>query len=157
MKKILLISVLIVLLLSGCDLAWMSRGYENVVYHNIPPLGLTSIAEVMKWTTINIQYISDEGHYFQDPGSTYDLRTGDCEDFTGIAMYLLHTELGLNPYMKNGYVGVGGHAWVMVNGEWWEPNGGFRCEHYTTRYDLFETYTYAETMYRAAELHRSIL
>lgn len=160
MNKIALIPVFIVVLLSGCDLwtvPWTN--YDDPYFANIPTLGLTTVPEVMQWVSLHIDYKSDEGHYFQSPGETYDLLTGDCEDFAGITMYLLRNELGLDPMMVSGYMTgeTSGHMWVNVNEEWWEPNGAYRCEHYITRYNNIAYWGYAQTMWRAIEMKRSVM
>lgn len=158
---LILICIAIVILIdTGCTDAWKikykSDGFEDVIFNEIPPLNLTSVHGVMLWVADNIDYKADGTHYFQSPGETYTKGTGDCEDFAALAMYLLMSELGIYSSMQCGY-DPGGHAWVDVHGDWWEPQNASRCEVYRGSFKWFEKYSYSETMYRAVELKRSAL
>lgn len=150
-------SLIITLLFTGCDI-WNERHpeFEYVQFNNIPPIGLTSIEETMEWVSDNIKYTPEEIHYFQSPGETYDLMAGDCEDITALCMYLIKVELHTDSVMLLGWNGFSGHAWVEVNGQWWEPQSALRCESYANVYTTIERWHYPETMWRAVELKRSI-
>lgn len=102
--------------------------------HVIPDLGLETTEEVMQWVSQNITYKSDGiRDEWQEPHETYNSRTGDCEDFAILALYLMgrgNMETGTN---RN----KGGHAWVSVDGQHWEPQTGMVDQDLPNRYPLY--------------------
>jgi len=135
MKKLLLLTFIIVAVFISCKhpseeeyypiLPDYSSGFD-MVFDNIPDLGLSTILSVMGWVSEEIDYVPDYVYhnvdeYWQSPGETYDMQTGDCEDYSILAMYLIYRrdiEPKIIPEMVVGYMykGSGLHAWVRVDG-----------------------------------------
>ena len=123
--------------------------------------------EVLTWIQENIWYEAEpEGLPYDDwqtPEETLLKRSGDCEDFTILAMYLLDligvkSEMGLvllDPDDEKGgcdecgRIGdgdLGGHAMLFIGNQAYEPQSG-RIVKY--EYKLLYRMTYLEVMYRA--------
>lgn len=137
------------------------------VFPNIPDLGFETVQDVMTWMGQAIRYVSDEVHYpqleyWQSPDQTYVWRAGDCEDFAILAMYFIYRDVGIEPAMAVGTwtdpdTGVEtGHAWVFVEGEWWEP----RLSKNVTSdpvYRLQYMVSYEDAIRRSTTTHRSVV
>jgi Transglutaminase-like domain len=152
-------ALLLLLLFAGCA---VEPAWDNFHYSAAIPVEAESLDDLLLWCMNNISYRSDEEvygkSYWQTPEETYRLRTGDCEDFALLFMYLtertlrLETELiivGYNSTSAN-------HVVVGVGGEWYETTGGFRIIDrspytYITRVD-FET-----SMWQSATYHSGLL
>jgi len=67
---------------------------------------INSIEDILKWLKYNITYKVDSydfsqpkdrrWEYWQLPEETYELRTGDCEDYSIMFMYLAKVKLGID-------------------------------------------------------------
>ena len=156
MKK-LFFTLLLIVILSTCktkfDPLW--------AFPEIPDLGLQTTQDVMLWVACYITYQSDTIHYpaneyWQSPAQTYVWGCGDCEDFTILAMYLLHRDVGLEPRMVRGTWGGRSHAWVLAGGNWWEPQEGITVTD-NPDYVKKNTLSYEEVMERATTSHRAIV
>ena len=160
MKRVILI--LILLLLLGCQ--WAYDRNKDITFDNIPVMGFETVEEVIRFVAARTSYHSDSIHdtdeYWQSPDQTYIWKTGDCEDFCILAMYLIYQELGLEPCLVAGtYVSKFisyRHGWVEVNDEWWEPQGGWRCDSYQDRFTDIYTINYAEVIYRSTHRHKAL-
>ena len=155
MKRLILI--ITILILSSCQ--WIYDRGEDIVFPEIPHMGFKTIQEVMAYTS-QIMYVSDSIHdcdeYWQSPDQTYIWQCGDCEDYSILAMYFLHHELGLNPFMVAGCCDAGWHTWVEVDGEWWEPQAACRCDNYQSSFTHIYTIRYAEVIYRSTHSHKAL-
>lgn len=161
MIKLLVVGLAVALLVScyapmqpeygdGTDLRW-----------DIPELGFTNVYEVMEFVAQHVAYSSDreangKDDYWQSPGETYHSQIGDCEDYTILAMYLLHVELGVESHMVRGWNTKGGHTWIEIYGTWWEPQrGAAPGRDYFYKWPLYrEQIDYGEAMYRADVVKR---
>lgn len=147
MKKLLVLAVAVIAL-AGCKMPLFD--------FPIPDLGLTSVDEVLRWTANNVYYQHDQvmhyprTEYWQSPYQTYIWRTGDCEDFAILAMYLLKRDAGVTPRMAIST----DHAWVEIDGLWYEPQHGTRIS--TGQYDLRKYISYEEVIRRSTTTHRTI-
>ena len=135
------IFLLVLTVLCSCELAPISFA----VYAEIPDLDLKTVSEVIQWTAKNIEYVSEKSGEsdWQNPGVTYWLQTGDCEDFATLAMYLIH-RLGIDSRMVAGTRLADGvkHCWLETTGDWWEPQSGHRSNYYAKTYKDIKYYDY---------------
>jgi len=156
MKRSFLV-LMTVLLFFGCQ--WIYDRNKNVTFPEIPHMGFETVREVVRFTA-DIDYVDDQIHdrdeYWQSPDQTYIWGTGDCEDYVILAMYLVYHELGIEPWLVGGYSGEGWHAWMEADGEWWEPQSGYRCDWYRDRYSHIYRVDYAEVIYRSTHSHRAL-
>ena len=151
-------TALLIIILSGCQ--WTPPSADGVIFDEIPPMGFASLQDIMDYTS-DIIYVSDQIHdcddYWQSPDQTYIWNAGDCEDCCILAMYFIHQELGFEPTMIFGcFEEQSWHAWVSVCGEWWEPQGGCRCEYYIDAATEFLIVGYDEAIYRSTHGHRAL-
>lgn len=152
MKRIILIMFAVMLLVS-CR--------AGLFEFDIPRLGFTSIESVLSWTSTNIRYAPDARmhyprlEYWQSPDQTYLWRAGDCEDYTILAMYFMHTELFLEPRMVAGWSYSKGHAWLRVNGRDYDPQNG-RDVTSDPNYIAGYTLSYDEAIRRSTTTHRTL-
>lgn len=93
-----------------------------------------SVEEIVFWIYSNIEYVADtdeNGHSFQTPQETLDLRTGDCEDFAILTIWIIEENLGIDAEFVTVWVptyigrikndGQGTlHALVEAEGMWWD-------------------------------------
>lgn len=169
MNRILL--VLSVLLLASCEYYGFFveedySDYEAKVY-NVPSIDYRigidetpiSVYKIAQWIAWKIVYVSDadlygKSEYWATPDETYWNMAGDCEDDALLLMYLLHRDMGLESKLIIGkviYQGVSyGHAWVEVNGEWWESVGGIKISD-RSLYKKDRSFSYADAMGTATE------
>jgi hypothetical protein len=98
MKKLIIILLMGLMPIFACEyedcpLCNVEVGEMNDYYfeNNIE---IDWIGDAMLWS-YNIEYIADETDYWQLPEETYESRTGDCEDFCIMFMYLMKTKLNL--------------------------------------------------------------
>lgn len=142
--------------LNGC-----SHYYDPLrTFDEIPDLGLSTIPSVMDWVSDEIWYVSDDIHYpaneyWQSPLQTYVWRTGDCEDYCILALYLIHRDVGIDGKMALGGYNGYGHAWVYVDGHYWEPQLGSIIDGHPL-YSLAYTIGYDEVIERATTTHRAL-
>lgn len=130
-----------IILLGACALTMCqfpeNYGFEMLIDSiPVPELDLENEYEVLEWVGGNIQYKKDEQDEWQSPGRTCMLRTGDCEDFALLAIYLIYRATGKRAVMMygSGSPDYGNHFWIEINGEWWETIRNWRCEYYEERY-----------------------
>lgn len=131
------------------------------IFHfpEIPNMGFETTQEVLDWVATNVRYTDDVIHYpqteyWQSALQTYVWKFGDCEDFTILAMYLLNSHFGMKPRMATGYLNGGGHAWLEINGVWYEPQDGIQVWP-EWGYQLYQYIGYDEVMKRSTTKHRT--
>jgi len=88
------------------------------------------IEESLVWIVENIRYVVDENNNWQTPSETLKKGEGDCEDFVILAIYIIG-----KGNMMFGEHSEGNHAWLNVDGQWWEPQTAKRCERYSEKYN----------------------
>lgn len=116
MKKIIV--VLLVLFLTGC-------GYQ--VYWGT--FDFDTVDDVLEYVSDTIVYVPDEVDYWQGPAETLELKTGDCEDFCILFMWLLHSQLNLDAEMLIVRNGNGGeHAMARLDGVVYDVTSGRTVE-----------------------------
>jgi len=151
--------LLCVLALAACAPWWNVDADYDPQFPEILPIGATCPEDIGAWLNVNIQYVSDDIHdtweYWQSPDQTYQWRSGDCEDFVLLAMYMIHTELGGWPELAGGaYYGTG-HGWVLYEGRQYEAQGG-RDVTADPHYSLEFTVSYGVALWRSMNGHRGI-
>jgi hypothetical protein len=147
---------LIVLVFSGCIPWWNVSETYDPIFPEVLPIDATRPQDIGLWLGANIHYIFDDTNgYWQSPAQTYQWRSGDCEDFAILMMYMIRHELGGWPELAIGLVGGRVHAWVIYNGYGCEAQGG-RDVTEDPNYILRETVSYGVTMWRSENIHRSI-
>ena len=118
-----------------------------------------SLNDIMNWCFDNIKYKIDIGgkEYWQTPQETYDLRTGDCEDYVILFMQFAY-ELGYKSELitiktKKGTY----HTLAKVEGKFYNVNANEkydRVEDMDIYKELHEdVYSYNETMYYTVKGH----
>jgi predicted transglutaminase-like cysteine proteinase len=154
MKKILSMLVVLVVMVSSLSAVTLFQ-YRHPM--------LTTQAEILRWVADEIIYIAEPlegevGYKVRDdwktPEETLLSRSGDCEDFTILLMYLLDligvkTEMALvlmDADDEDGDGDLGGHAFILIDGVAYEPQRGGIVKY---DYKLLYTMTYLETMYIA--------
>lgn len=120
MKIFVIITAL--LLVTGCSLI-----PENIDLSTPSlPAGVTTMDEAFRWMKDNITYTKDSpADNWQSPMETYSKRTGDCEDFSILAVAWADL-MGLPATFV--FVKIGdnaAHAIVRVDGVLYEPQIGF--------------------------------
>ena len=104
MKKLIIIFGLILSLgIFGCEYECNCNNdpLQNIeigemhdyFFENDIEINWTGNAQI--WLYENLTYIPDENDYWQLPEETYNLKTGDCEDYCIMFMYLLKTKLNI--------------------------------------------------------------
>ena len=146
------IAIYFIYLFSGCYL----ETQLDPSYSQIPKLGLSSIRDISQWIAARTTYKDDgEIQYVQSPLETYQLQTGDCEDYAVFMMYLIHQELGGEPFLITGMRLDVCHAWVKYNGRYYEAQGGDDVTS-NTKYVPEAEWDYYTTMYHAEVMHRTL-
>jgi len=164
MKKYIFLMIMVGLFMCGCKTPIESLdefvGEPIYEFEMIPDLGLQTVSEVMVWVADYVQYQSDAIHYpaseyWQSPAQTYVWRTGDCEDFSILAMYLIYRDVLKTPRMMAGTLFDDPHAWVEVDEQWWEPQEGVEVTDwpgYVVKYSV----SYAEAIERSTTVHKVV-
>ena len=146
---------IIVFALGGCkiDPIWD--------FDEIPELGIQTVQDAMSWVAHEIRYVSDAIHYpaneyWQSPAQTYVWRSGDCEDYCILVLYLIHRDVGIDGKMCVGMCYGGMHGWVYVDGHFWEPQTARMVDNnpeYTSPAAMLD---YDEVIRRATTTHKAI-
>ena len=119
---------------------------------------IESVEDALAWCADNIIYKTDREStgvidYWQSPEQTYKLRTGDCEDFCFLLMYLMKEKLNLSPKfvivqkIDNNEC----HAVVELGDKWYESTGGFEAN--KNHYRLKATYEYIDALWTTTVNH----
>lgn len=129
------------------------------VYPEILATGAGSPQGIGRWLAINVEWVNDEIHdeteYWQSPDQTYQWRSGDCEDFAILMLYLLRFELGEKGQMVVGTIQGSGHGWVRYQGVDYEPQGGTVVSG-NANYVPRQVIDYHEALYRSEHGHKEI-
>ena len=155
----LLALVFIILAVAVCILVLALGGCANYFdplwsFDEIPDLGIQTVQDAMWWVADEIYYVSDSIHYpadeyWQSPAQTYVWRSGDCEDYAILALYLIHRDMGIDGMMWCS----SDHGWVYVDGHEWEPQLGMICDGW---YSVIQMLPYEQVMRRATTTHKAI-
>jgi hypothetical protein len=149
--------LLLCLLLAGCY-GFIPTGYDPV-YPQVLPTGAGSPQGIGRWLELNVEWVDDNIHdtseYWQSPDQTYQWRSGDCEDFAILMMYLIRLELGGWPELVIGTYDGSGHGWVRYQGVDYEAQGGAVASG-DPRYAPGQTVGYAETLWRSEHRHKDM-
>ena len=151
--------VVLIVLLAACQPWWNVSDFHDPQFPEILPIGAGSPTDIGLWLRANIDYVSDAIHdereYWQSPDQTYQWRSGDCEDFAILAMYMIRQELGGWPELGAGKYDGTGHGWVVYEGRWYEAQTGRDVtddSHYTLDY----TVSYGVAMWRSMNTHKAL-
>jgi Transglutaminase-like domain len=173
-KWLLLIGCLVSLcIVSSCKFGAAYSSYYQELGFDIPNIDgqFNTLEGVLSWVSYNIAYRYDNpyvngGDYFQTPKETYDRRTGDCEDYSILTMYLAYTyaNIELKAVIGTTPDGLSRHMWVSSKdgSTWWDPQYGIYMIVSSGPFDYHVTYTkieyvsYAEIMYRCTGPKRSL-
>ena len=110
MKRIVILLVAIVV--SGCYFVPEDREWSE----DVPNVGSVPF-NILFFVARHVSYIEDHEEYWQSPGETYALGTGDCEDYAILAMFMINRDTDSEALMATDAT----HAWLIVDGEHWEP------------------------------------
>ena len=150
----ILVTILLVCLI-GCVIDPI---YE---FDEIPQLGIQTIQDAISWVSHEINYVSDSIHYpaneyWQSPAQTYIWRSGDCEDYSILALYLIYRDIGIKGKMCIGICYGGMHAWVYVDGHFWEPQWGCMVDNNSEFTSPAVMLNYDEVIERSTTTHKAI-
>jgi hypothetical protein len=137
MKKIILVLLLTVF-------ACSYDGYNSLYYKNMKvksmhdysfenDIKVSNIDEAIKyvWLSLKIErdvYVWGIKEYWQTPEETYKLKTGDCEDFCILLLYILQSKLNIEVsyfVAVKDLVWKAGHALVYLDGIYLTSEGNF--------------------------------
>ncbi len=135
-----------IMLLAGCDIV-RDWGYTE----GIPDLGIETPGQAARWVAMNIEYEPDGvWNNWQTPKRTYADKTGDCEDFTALWMYLVETQteytgtyMIIGEWIKDS---KGKHAYGYLDGLYYEPITGWWGDDYSWAYTEYDRYDYDKVM-----------
>lgn len=136
-------------------------------------IDVTNWNDVNNYVTTNILAKSDTVEYWQTPEETYNLKTGDCEDFAILKMFLLKTKLNLDSEMiilklenkESGIVSYHAIVYIIDDTEYLDINGFYsntlekiETASYTFEYNVsfYDSLTYQEVMYTTVNYHYDI-
>ena len=159
----LLVLACVVILAAVCILLLtLDRCVIDPIYEfdEIPDLGIQTIQDAMTWVACNIDWVDDAIHYpadeyWQSPAQTYVWRSGDCEDYCILAMYLVYRDVGIKGRLCMGYAWGGGHAWVYVDGHYWEPQTAWIIDD-NPNYSFSYSINYDEVIKRSTTTHKAV-
>lgn len=148
--------VLLVVLLAGCSM-FVPDDYDP--QFDIPATCATTPAEVCVWVDARVAPVGDEIHgrmdYWQSPIQTITWRTGDCEDFAILVLYLIHRDLGGWPELVYGRVLGNYHGWVRYNGREYESLNGVDVTS-NSAYRMIAVVSYGDALWRSMNTHRKM-
>lgn len=107
--------VVLILLLGSCYLYVYQEDFKTV-------------DDVLLWVSDTIEYVADDVDYWQNPTETLELKTGDCEDFCLLFMWLLHDRFNLVPELLIVVNGDSEHAMVRFDGVVYDVTSGRTVE-----------------------------
>lgn len=129
MRRTILI-ILICSFATGCGQWYVDRYLHGNL--SIPDLGITSAADALQWVYFNITYVGEgDRDRWQTPEYTYTFRTGDCEDFVILWMYLVEEQAeisGTYLVIVRNLFSTELHALGWLDGWYYECVGGVRLE-----------------------------
>lgn len=146
----ILLPILFGVFFGGCTLP------TDYTYSAVPEFGFQSVSELMFWVSRNIEWEGESKDYWKSPEQTYLDGCGDCEDISILTMYLLHQEFGFLPMLVIGpALNYSCHAWVYVDGHYWEPQAPGYVDNDPT-YKPKKHISYERALYRGTVTHRSL-
>ena len=147
MKYLILIFPLILIACSLSGVMWNYDCDDNLIINDE-----IDIMNVCK----GIEYRTDfavwgVGEYWQTPGETLELMTGDCEDVAILYMYLAHKYLKVDYYFMGIRSEGGDHALLSRENIIIDPTFKYLINLYSIYCDaeIVEYLDYGETMYQA--------
>jgi hypothetical protein len=146
MKKY--VAAIVAIFLVSCALqvppGWDYQGFTH-------PETFQSPAEAVRWVSDNMTY--KVSPLWQTPEQTYQLRTGDCADYSLLAMYFLH-EMGVDTELLEINNGEYYHALVhdLTDNVIWDVQGPAEVT-ITDPGIIVRTRSYREAMYMAVTIH----
>jgi hypothetical protein len=124
------------------------------LYNTNNPCEGMSQAQIGYWIEQNITYKADEFDYMQSPKETLKRKTGDCEDFAVLYLWLVYKNHGIKlsvitvpwPESKTD------HKMVLQGDKIIEPQYSYRATGYPVAYDnvimdYSEDYSMSDIMY----------
>ena len=150
MAGFLLLAALVLLALlelGGCEI---TRDWAFT--EEIPALGISTPGEASMWVAAHIKYEPDGiWNNWKMPKRTYTDRSGDCEDFVALWMYLVETQTEYTDTYLVGGEGVKDssvrHAYGWWNGMYYEPQLGWVISDYSGVFTEFVRYDYERVMW----------
>jgi len=134
-KFIIVLLISIFLFVSGCG--FITEIWDDDEWKTYYDADLDEIAtdawSILCWVHQNVVYMTDQEkwgipEYWQPPHITLEDRTGDCEDYTILFMYLMYYYLGEKcPFLVQAVQG-GLHAISEYEGYYYDPTMGARIQ-----------------------------
>lgn len=150
MKRTILI-ILICFSATGCGQWYVDRYLHNNL--SIPDLGITSAIDALQWVYFNIDYVSEgDRDRWQTPEYTYTFRTGDCEDFAILWMYLVEKQAGISGtylVLVRSLFSPTLHALGWLDGWYYDCTGGVRFKSLDGYYSEIKRYDYDDSIKEA--------
>lgn len=143
----------IILILSGLSLWGCSYGFNtNTQYKDLN--------SICAYVNSEIEYINDYNsihkkiEYFQSPIETELLKTGDCEDYTLLFMYLANRDCNIKADMQIVFIdNMGYHAIAYYNNIYYDATNNYIFTHLDPTWHNIIKYDYDLIMIYATNLY----
>ena len=122
----------------------------------IPTFG--ALVQYMNYVSTPIIYTDDPHDYWQLPEETWKLKTGDCEDYCILFMYLVETRLNTRTQLvdiKNSYTGEF-HVVVKIDNMYYELINNFQTPTLLSGWYVVWVAPYDEVMWMTYYYHNNI-
>lgn len=120
-EVVLFAAVALAMLLQGCYYVTEPTSiYDNA---DIPNVGSQPF-NILFFVARTIDYKSDPRGEWQSPGKTYATRSGDCEDYATLVLYMVQRDTDSEAMLAISQ----DHAWVVIDGHHWETIGCYEME-----------------------------
>ena len=143
-----------VAILIGCSQPY--AGYDPI-WPEIS-LNVASPQDLGRWEVDNITYDANAGT--QSAQEVWDSRRAKCTGFSMLFMYVVRQEFCSElpssewPELAGGTWKGEKHSWVIWEGKWYEPQGGFDVTS-DANYQLTDTVEYSEAEWIGSQLYEN--
>jgi len=164
-QKIITIIILIIISMIGCEFHNQEINdpsdiivQNDYTYDFENDIDVPNLKMALSYAR-NIKYLRDkENHdYWQTPEETYNLKTGDCEDFAIFLLYIVWTKLNIDDcyLVLINKDNKGCHAIVQIDGTYYEPQIGYEV-HNLTDDDILCKAHYTEVIWMTENYHNNV-
>ena len=154
-KFIIVLLIFMFLFVSGCGFVteiWDDDEEWEKYYHEAELDEIVTDAEsILKWVHFNVDYISDQTkwgipEYWQPPHITLEDRTGDCEDYAILFMYLMYYYFDEKCPLLIQKLWGGYHAISKYDGYYYDPTIYASKKEITENWEIVDSISYDTVM-----------